>query len=159
MITPAIIRFLVLGVACCKDPQQKPTAPVPTAPVPCQRCQQYELPAIGGGSGPPPSYSKSQSSSSVLAQVPGRIASAATTAALSEPSQIRNAGNSEETDADPPPSTRNLKNYIILTVWACILLLLDLFIPKDRKGITALLAALGLAVTLSFTFNLIFTLR
>src|SRR5215510_6111337 len=39
----------------------------------------------------------------------------------------------------------------ILTVWACVLLLMDLFIPKDRKGLTALLAALGLAVTLSFT--------
>ncbi|MGZ9140644.1 MAG: NADH-quinone oxidoreductase subunit N, partial [Nitrospira sp.] len=30
-------------------------------------------------------------------------------------------------------------------------MLVDLFIPKDRKGITALLAALGLAFTLSFT--------
>jgi NADH-quinone oxidoreductase subunit N len=39
----------------------------------------------------------------------------------------------------------------ILTVWACVLLLVDLFIPKDRKGITAFLAALGLAVTLIFT--------
>ncbi len=40
---------------------------------------------------------------------------------------------------------------LILTVWACVLLLVDLFIPKDRKGITALLSALGLAVTLLFT--------
>lgn len=40
---------------------------------------------------------------------------------------------------------------LILTVWACVLLLLDLFIPKDRKGITALLSALGLAVTLGYT--------
>ncbi len=39
----------------------------------------------------------------------------------------------------------------ILTVWACLLLLADLFIPKDRKGITAFLAALGLAITLGFT--------
>jgi NADH-quinone oxidoreductase subunit N len=38
-----------------------------------------------------------------------------------------------------------------LTVWACILLLIDLFLPKERKGITALLAALGLAFTLGFT--------
>src|SRR6476659_18816 len=38
-----------------------------------------------------------------------------------------------------------------LTVWACALLLVDLFIPKERKGITALLAALGLAFTLGFT--------
>jgi NADH-quinone oxidoreductase subunit N len=41
--------------------------------------------------------------------------------------------------------------YTILTAWACVLLLVDLFIPKDRKGITALLAALGLAATLGFT--------
>jgi NADH-quinone oxidoreductase subunit N len=38
-----------------------------------------------------------------------------------------------------------------LTVWACALLLVDLFIPKERKGITALLSALGLAFTLGFT--------
>lgn len=44
-----------------------------------------------------------------------------------------------------------LTPYIILTVWASVLLLLDLFIPKDRKGLTAFLSALGLAVTLSFT--------
>jgi NADH-quinone oxidoreductase subunit N len=44
-----------------------------------------------------------------------------------------------------------LTPYIILTVWACVLLLLDLFISKERKGITALLSALGLAVTLGFT--------
>ena len=41
--------------------------------------------------------------------------------------------------------------YTILTAWACVLLLIDLFIPKDRKGITAVLAALGLAITLGFT--------
>jgi NADH-quinone oxidoreductase subunit N len=40
---------------------------------------------------------------------------------------------------------------IILTAWACVLLLADLFIPKERKGITAFLAALGLALTLGFT--------
>src|SRR5688572_7433435 len=39
----------------------------------------------------------------------------------------------------------------LLTIWACVLLLADLFIPKERKGITALLAALGLALTLGFT--------
>src|SRR5512145_397657 len=44
-----------------------------------------------------------------------------------------------------------LTPYILLTVWACILLLVDLFIPKGRKGITALLAVLGLAITLGFT--------
>ena len=42
---------------------------------------------------------------------------------------------------------------IILTGWACVLLFLDLFIPKDRKSITAFLAALGLAVTLGFTIS------
>jgi NADH-quinone oxidoreductase subunit N len=41
--------------------------------------------------------------------------------------------------------------FTFLTVWACVLLLVDLFIPKERKGITALLAALGLALTLGFT--------
>jgi NADH-quinone oxidoreductase subunit N len=44
-----------------------------------------------------------------------------------------------------------LTPYTLLTAWACVLLLVDLFIPKDRKGLTALLAALGLAITLSFT--------
>jgi NADH-quinone oxidoreductase subunit N len=42
---------------------------------------------------------------------------------------------------------------IILIVWACALLLIDLFIPKDRKWMTALLAAAGLAVTLGFTIS------
>ncbi len=46
-----------------------------------------------------------------------------------------------------------LTPYILLTVWACILLLVDLFVPKDRKGITASLAALGLALTLGFTLS------
>src|SRR5687768_3132573 len=40
---------------------------------------------------------------------------------------------------------------IFLTVWASALLLVDLFIPNERKGITALLSALGLALTLGFT--------
>jgi NADH-quinone oxidoreductase subunit N len=39
----------------------------------------------------------------------------------------------------------------LLTVWACALLVADLFIPKERKDLTALLAALGLALTLGFT--------
>src|SRR5262245_6930287 len=50
-----------------------------------------------------------------------------------------------------PLDYKVLTPYMILTVWACVLLILDLFIPKDRKGITALLSALGLAVTLGFT--------
>jgi NADH-quinone oxidoreductase subunit N len=40
---------------------------------------------------------------------------------------------------------------ILLVAWACILLLVDLFIPKGRKGWTALLAAVGLAVSLGLT--------
>jgi NADH-quinone oxidoreductase subunit N len=43
--------------------------------------------------------------------------------------------------------------YTLLTAWACVLLLVDLFIPKDRKGITALLAAVGLALTLGLTLT------
>jgi NADH-quinone oxidoreductase subunit N len=39
---------------------------------------------------------------------------------------------------------------ILLVAWACVLLLVDLFIPKQRKGITALLAAFGLAVVMGF---------
>ncbi|MBC7877987.1 MAG: NADH-quinone oxidoreductase subunit N [Anaerolineales bacterium] len=42
---------------------------------------------------------------------------------------------------------------IILIVWACLLLLADLFIPKSRKSLTAFLSALGLAVTLGFTIS------
>jgi NADH-quinone oxidoreductase subunit N len=38
----------------------------------------------------------------------------------------------------------------ILVTWASVLLLVDLFIPKDRKGVTGFLAAIGLAVTLGF---------
>ena len=40
---------------------------------------------------------------------------------------------------------------VILTVWACVLLLVDLFIKN--KGITALLAAVGLALSLGFTLS------
>ncbi len=40
---------------------------------------------------------------------------------------------------------------ITLVVWACALLLVDLFIPKTRKGWTALLAAFGLALSLGLT--------
>ena len=50
-----------------------------------------------------------------------------------------------------PSDFSTLTPYILLTVWACVLLLVDLFIPKNRKGITALLSALGLAITLGFT--------
>lgn len=39
---------------------------------------------------------------------------------------------------------------IILTAWVCALLLVDLFIPKDRKGLTAIFAAIGILLTLGF---------
>jgi NADH-quinone oxidoreductase subunit N len=42
---------------------------------------------------------------------------------------------------------------IILVAWACALLLVDLFIPKSSKWITAMLAAFGLALTLGFTIS------
>lgn len=42
---------------------------------------------------------------------------------------------------------------IILVAWACLVLLIDLFIPKDRKGITGFLAAFGLTFTLFFTIT------
>ncbi|MDP1548398.1 MAG: NADH-quinone oxidoreductase subunit N [Anaerolineales bacterium] len=44
-----------------------------------------------------------------------------------------------------------LMPFLIVTVWACLLLLVDLFIPKDRKGITAVLAALGLVGALTYS--------
>src|SRR6266540_850152 len=37
---------------------------------------------------------------------------------------------------------------VIVEAWAIVLLIVDLFIPTNSKGITALLAALGLAVAL-----------
>lgn len=40
---------------------------------------------------------------------------------------------------------------LVVVVWAVLLMLADLWIPKDRKGITAILAAAGLAVALGFT--------
>ena len=42
---------------------------------------------------------------------------------------------------------------IVLTVWALVLLVVDLFIPSDRKGWTALLAAAGLALTIGFALS------
>lgn len=52
-----------------------------------------------------------------------------------------------------PQDYQVLTPYILLTAWACVLLLADLFIPRERKSITALLAALGLAVTLGVTLS------
>jgi NADH-quinone oxidoreductase subunit N len=55
----------------------------------------------------------------------------------------------------PPLNFSVILPLLILTVWACVLLLVDLFIKK--KGVTALLAALGLALTLGFTLSQIGT--
>jgi len=40
---------------------------------------------------------------------------------------------------------------VILIAWSCILLVADLFIPKDRKSLTAILAAVGLLLSLGVT--------
>ena len=42
---------------------------------------------------------------------------------------------------------------LALVVWACLLLLVDLFIPKGRKGWTALLAAVGLALAMGLSLS------
>ncbi len=52
----------------------------------------------------------------------------------------------------PEPSDfQTILPLTILTVWACVLLLVDLFIPRTQKWITAALAAAGLAITLGVT--------
>jgi NADH-quinone oxidoreductase subunit N len=38
--------------------------------------------------------------------------------------------------------------FLIVIVWACVLLLVDLFIPREKKGLTAFLAAVGLVAAL-----------
>jgi NADH-quinone oxidoreductase subunit N len=40
---------------------------------------------------------------------------------------------------------------VIVILWACVLLLVDLFIPKDRKAWTAILASVGLLVAMGFS--------
>jgi NADH-quinone oxidoreductase subunit N len=41
----------------------------------------------------------------------------------------------------------------VLIVWSCVLLLVDLFIPTGRKGLTAILASLGLVVCLGVSIT------
>ena len=41
-----------------------------------------------------------------------------------------------------------LAPFLVVTGWACLLLIIDLFIPKDRKGLTAVLAGAGLLTAL-----------
>jgi NADH-quinone oxidoreductase subunit N len=43
--------------------------------------------------------------------------------------------------------------YLILTAWACLLLIVDIFIPRKSKGITATLAAMGLAGALGYSIT------
>jgi len=50
-------------------------------------------------------------------------------------------------------STQAILPLIILVAWACALLLVDAFFLKERKGLTAALAALGLLVTLGFVVS------
>ena len=50
--------------------------------------------------------------------------------------------------ADLSTSMQAILPVIVLGIWACILLLLDLFVPEGRKGWTAALGAIGLLVTL-----------
>lgn len=38
--------------------------------------------------------------------------------------------------------------FLIVVVWACALLLIDLYVPRERKGVTAASAALGLVIAL-----------
>ncbi len=42
---------------------------------------------------------------------------------------------------------------VVLAGWASVLLLVDLFVPRGRKGVTAVLAALGLVVALVLTIT------
>ncbi len=51
----------------------------------------------------------------------------------------------------PPLNFSIILPLLVLTVWACLLLLVDLFVKN--KGITALLAALGLAISLGITLS------
>ena len=46
-----------------------------------------------------------------------------------------------------------LTPLIVVACWAVVLLLVDLWIPKQRKGITAFLAALGLAIALGLNLS------
>jgi NADH-quinone oxidoreductase subunit N len=43
---------------------------------------------------------------------------------------------------------------VLLTVWAVVLLVIDIWLPPDRKSITAILAALGLALSLGVSLVL-----
>jgi NADH-quinone oxidoreductase subunit N len=55
--------------------------------------------------------------------------------------------------SDLTVSLKAIMPLIVLVGWACALLLFDLAIPKERKGWTALLAALGLLVAAGFVVS------
>mgnify|MGYP004007652927 CR=1 FL=1 len=46
---------------------------------------------------------------------------------------------------------QTLLPVMVLTVWAALLLIVDLFIDKEKKWMTALLAAVGLAGTMAIS--------
>jgi hypothetical protein len=50
-----------------------------------------------------------------------------------------------------PNDLTTILPILTLVAWACALLLVDLFIPKGRKAWTALLAAVGLALSMGLT--------
>ena len=50
-------------------------------------------------------------------------------------------------------NTKTIMPLAVLVVWSCALLLVDLFIPRQRKSITALLAAAGLVVALALVIS------
>ena len=48
---------------------------------------------------------------------------------------------------------------IVLVSWTTLLLLVDLWIPANRKGITALLSALGIVLTLGLNISAFWALN
>ncbi len=55
--------------------------------------------------------------------------------------------------SDAAVSLNAILPLAVLVAWACALLLIDLFLPKERKGWTALLSAVGLLVSLVLTLT------
>jgi len=55
--------------------------------------------------------------------------------------------------SDAAVSLNAILPLAVLVAWACALLLVDLFLPKERKGWTALLSAVGLLVSLVLTLT------
>ena len=53
--------------------------------------------------------------------------------------------------SDAAQSLNAILPLAVLVVWACALVVIDLFIPKERKWVTVLLSAIGLLVSLVLT--------